>query len=155
MLAGSRRFSVGCMRDMTTLVVGYDGSEEARAALAYAAVRVHAGRLFIVAAADRAPDYLGGPYYQGFIDAADARAQTLLDDAAAQMPAGVDFSTELLDGPPADAIVAVAEARGADAIVVGSRGRGRVGALLGSVSHEVLHLSDRPVVVIPSEKEQS
>jgi len=31
--------------------------------------------------------------------------------------------------------------------VVGSRGLGRVRALLGSVSHDLLHIADRPVVV--------
>jgi nucleotide-binding universal stress UspA family protein len=36
-------------------------------------------------------------------------------------------------------------------MVIGSRGLGR--AALGSVSHDVLHLTDRPVVVIPSRKE--
>jgi len=137
----------------STLVVGYDGSDEARAALAYAAEHVDGGRVFIVSAADRVPEYLGAQYYQGFVDAAHGRVQALLEDAASQMPAGVDFVTELLEGRPAEAIVAVADARDADEIVVGSRGLGRVRALLGSVSHEVLHLADRPVVVIPTEKE--
>jgi nucleotide-binding universal stress UspA family protein len=41
----------------STLVVGYDGSDEARAALAYAAEHVDGGRIFIVSAADRVPDY--------------------------------------------------------------------------------------------------
>jgi nucleotide-binding universal stress UspA family protein len=40
--------------------------------------------------------------------------------------------------------------RDADEIVVGARGLGRVRALLGSVSHELLHIADRPVVVIPA-----
>ena len=44
----------------------------------------------------------------------------------------------------------MARVRGADEIVVGARGLGRVRALLGSVSHELLHVADRPVVVIPS-----
>jgi len=38
----------------------------------------------------------------------------------------------------------------ADEIVVGARGLGRLRALLGSVSHELLHIADRPVVVIPT-----
>jgi nucleotide-binding universal stress UspA family protein len=65
--------------------------------------------------------------------------------------ANVDFETELPEGPAAEAIVNVADARDPDAMVIGSRGLGR--AALGSVSHDVLHLTDRPVVVIPSRKE--
>ena len=42
------------------------------------------------------------------------------------------------------------ESRDADEIVVGARGRGRIRALLGSVSHELLHIADRPVLVIPA-----
>ncbi|MGZ4186747.1 MAG: universal stress protein [Solirubrobacteraceae bacterium] len=37
-----------------------------------------------------------------------------------------------------------------DEIVVGSRGLGRVWALLGSVSHELLYIADQPVLVIPA-----
>jgi nucleotide-binding universal stress UspA family protein len=62
---------------------------------------------------------------------------------------GADFETELLETPPADAILAVAEARGADEIVVGQRGHGRLRSALGSVSHDVLHRAETPTVVIP------
>jgi nucleotide-binding universal stress UspA family protein len=62
----------------------------------------------------------------------------------------VEYETELIGGPAAEAIIDVARARHADEIVVGARGLGRVRALLGSVSHELLHIADRPVVVIPA-----
>lgn len=136
-----------------TVVIGYDGSYEARAALAYARERVNGGKLFIVTAAPAVPDLFGSPLYQHFVDAAHTNARRVLDQAAAQVPADVDFETELLEGSPAEAIVNVADARDADAIVIGSRGLGRVRATLGSVSHDVLHLTNRPVVVIPSKKE--
>lgn len=44
----------------------------------------------------------------------------------------------------------MARVRNVDEIVVGARGLGRIRALLGSVSHELLHIADRPVVVIPT-----
>lgn len=65
--------------------------------------------------------------------------------------AGVHWDTELLAGPPAEAIARVAAAREADEIILGSRGFGRVRALLGSVAHEVLHLAGCPVTVIPEQ----
>jgi len=62
---------------------------------------------------------------------------------------GVDVETELLDGNPADEIVAFADTIDADLIVVGSRGHGAIAsALLGSVSRGVLHESRRPVLVV-------
>ena len=139
-----------------TLVVGYDGSEAARKALEYAAGRVNGGRLFVVTAVVPPPEWMGAPGWQQIIDEEHRRGEQLLEDAVEQLPEGVDYVTELLEGPAADAIVKVAEARDADAIFVGSRGLGRVRAVLGSVSHDVLHLADRPVVVVPvhGEKEE-
>jgi nucleotide-binding universal stress UspA family protein len=38
---------------------------------------------------------------------------------------------------------------GADVIVMGSRGRGDLaGLVLGSTAHKVIHLADRPVLVV-------
>jgi len=88
------------------------------------------------------------------VDAAHARARALVDQAAAEVPEGVRFETELLEAPAPEAIVRVAETRDADEIVLGSRGLGRVQAILGSVSHDVLHPTDRPVVVVPARKER-
>jgi nucleotide-binding universal stress UspA family protein len=62
---------------------------------------------------------------------------------------GLQYELELIGNRPADAIVEVAKARDAELIVVGSRGLGRARYSLGSVSHELLQLSDRPVTVIP------
>jgi nucleotide-binding universal stress UspA family protein len=43
----------------------------------------------------------------------------------------------------------VAHAHDADEIVVGARGLGRFRGALGSVSHDLLHEADLPLVVIP------
>ena len=132
-----------------TLVVGYDGSEAARAALGHAASRVNGGKLYVVTAVVPPPEWMGNPGWQQAVDEEHKRSTKLLADAVEQLPEKVDCSTELLEGPAADAIVGVADARDADAIVVGSRGVGRVRAVLGSVSHDVLHLAYCPVVVVP------
>lgn len=52
-------------------------------------------------------------------------------------------------GAPASTIVDYAKNVKADLIVIGSRGRGALGSLLlGSVSHGVVHASDRNVLIV-------
>lgn len=135
-----------------TVVVGYDGSLPAREALAYAARRAASGgRVVAVHAFQPAADWLGEPYYQRALDAAMTHGRELLRSLEQGDDLGAELATSLLEGPPARAIVAAADARDADEIVVGSRGFGRLRGVLGSVSHAVLHAADRPVVVIPAD----
>jgi nucleotide-binding universal stress UspA family protein len=61
----------------------------------------------------------------------------------------IDWEPELIGGPAARAIADVATVRDADEIILGTRGFGRMRALLGSVAHELIHLAPCPVVVIP------
>lgn len=134
-----------------TVVVGYDESPPARAALAYAVGRAAGGgRVVVVHAFHPTPDWLGAPYSQRVLDAYQAHGRALLRSLE-ERDLGVELSTSLLEGPPARAIVAAADARDADEIVVGSRGFGRLRGVLGSVSHAILHETDRPVVVIPAD----
>jgi len=67
--------------------------------------------------------------------------------------AGIEASIETRDthyGQVAQALSAAADDLDADMIVVGSRGRSNVASLtLGSVSHKLLHLARRPVLVVP------
>jgi nucleotide-binding universal stress UspA family protein len=68
--------------------------------------------------------------------------------------AGIDARLETRDahyGQVAQALSAAADDLDADMIVVGSRGRSNVASLtLGSVSHKLLHLARRPMLVVPS-----
>jgi nucleotide-binding universal stress UspA family protein len=135
-----------------TLVVGYDGSDAARAALVFAACQAGpSGRVFVVHAYELPPDFLGSPDYGRVLSDRCNRGAALLRDLPLQddVLAGPEYETELIGGPAAQAIADVARARHADEIVVGGRGLGRVRAMLGSVSLELLHIADRPVVVIP------
>ena len=51
---------------------------------------------------------------------------------------------------PSDALIALAEEHDARAIVVGTHSESPLrGAILGSTPHKLLHLSRRPVVVVP------
>ena len=66
--------------------------------------------------------------------------------------AGIDAEGEVRQttfGHAAREIVADAKEHDAGVIIMGSRGRGDfAGALLGSTAHKVIHLADRPVLVI-------
>jgi nucleotide-binding universal stress UspA family protein len=136
------------------IVVGYDGSEPSRAAVSLAARRAGgSGKVFVVHAYDLPPDFLGFPNYQEMLSRRKDHGRALLDAlplTGDDELLDTEYETELLGGPPAQAIAEVARVRDADEIVVGARGLGRVRALLGSVSHELLHIADRPVVVIPA-----
>ena len=109
--------------------------------------------MFVVHAYELPPDFLGSPNFDRLLSDRKDHGRALLD----AMPLtgndellDTEYETELIGGPAAQAIADVARVRDADEIVVGARGLGRVRALLGSVSHELLQIADRPVLVIPA-----
>ncbi len=135
------------------VVVGYDGSPASRAALACAADRAGEGGLvYVVHAYSLRADWLGAPNYQRLLNIELNRAETLIgriEEESGSDLQGVVWEAEVIGDDPARAIAGVAAAREADEIIVGTRGFGRARALLGSVAHEVIHLAECPVTVIP------
>jgi nucleotide-binding universal stress UspA family protein len=82
-----------------------------------------------------------------------AEAQSIVEHAAKELhDAGVKAHYEVrstIYGQAGREIVDAASAHDAGVIVMGSRGRGDLaGLVLGSTAHKVIHLSDRPVLVI-------
>ena len=82
-----------------------------------------------------------------------AEARSVVEHAAQELDdAGIKTHYEVRHttyGRAAREIVAAARAHGADVIVMGSRGRSDLaGLVLGSTAHKVMHLSDRPVLVV-------
>jgi nucleotide-binding universal stress UspA family protein len=134
-----------------TIVVAYDSSPAARAALSLAAERARGGRLFIVHAYGAPKDFWGAQHYQEVLERSLQRGEDLLEAVATVEPrlAGLDYETELIPGTPAEVVAGVAEVRGADEIIVGTRGFGPLRAVVGSVAHGLLHLAPCPVTVIP------
>jgi nucleotide-binding universal stress UspA family protein len=130
------------------LVVGYDGSDNATAALDYATRRRDdlGGQLVAVCAYHAPADWLGAPYYQLSLDEEHELARELVRSLEDRP----DLEVDTVMAPPVDALTRVGQARDAAEIVVGARGLGRFRAALGSVSHGLLHEADRPVVVVPS-----
>jgi nucleotide-binding universal stress UspA family protein len=78
--------------------------------------------------------------------------QAVRDGVDALKQAGVDAEGEVRPttfGHAAREILADAKEHDAGVIIMGSRGRTDwTGALLGSTAHKVIHLTDRPVMVI-------
>jgi nucleotide-binding universal stress UspA family protein len=147
---GPTRRTLRSGSDEKTIIVGYDGSEAARAAVAYATRRVsNPGRVVAVHAFQGVPDRLGFPSYQRVLDASQAEGRRHLEALEAEWSAKAHLETSLLEGPAARAVLSAADAREADEIVVGSRGFGPFRGALGSVSHALLRDADRVVVVIP------
>jgi len=145
----------------TSILVGVDRSENSRAAVRHAAdIASHRrARLTLIAvyrpqlpwSMTMAPGGISQQTVDDVLDDARAEAQAALDEATALVPPDVDVHSVLASGEPAQAILDQASAGGDDLIVVGSRGRGDASSLLlGSVSHEVLHRSPVPVLVVHS-----
>jgi nucleotide-binding universal stress UspA family protein len=83
---------------------------------------------------------------------AEAKAAEILLRAVASVPADVSVTTVLTRQPVVRALLRQIEAGHHDLVVMGSRGRGAVrSALLGSVSHGVLHHSPVPVLIVHAE----
>jgi nucleotide-binding universal stress UspA family protein len=134
------------------VVVGFDGSPSSHVALSRAIRRVEpTGKLYLVHAWQVPEAWRGRGTYQPFVDRAMEAADAVLESARTAHPGlrDITWESELIGGPPARSIADVAKVRGADEIVIGTRGFGRVRALLGSVAHELIHLADCPVTVIP------
>lgn len=73
----------------------------------------------------------------------------IIADALRRVPDDVSVTTIITHDPVADVILQRVREGHHDLVVMGSRGRGTVrSALLGSVSHHVLHHSPVPVLIV-------
>jgi len=80
-------------------------------------------------------------------------AMTTLEGAADRLRPVLAVETAILAGRPAQAIAEEARRWSADVIVMGSRGHGALSTMvLGSVSAEVIDLTDRPVLVARTDR---
>ncbi|MEA2132109.1 MAG: hypothetical protein QOC68_18 [Solirubrobacteraceae bacterium] len=139
-------------RPNPTIVVGYDGSPAALAAVEHAIDRaLPDGRLVLVHAYSVPVDYVAASYYAELQQDAASWAETVLDDLERDCArlVTVEHRRDIAIGPAGPAIIRAAATSEADEILIGSRGHGRVRALLGSVAHDVIHRAECPVTVIP------
>jgi nucleotide-binding universal stress UspA family protein len=135
------------------VVVGVDGSEQARVAVLEAAAQAErlSAPLRVVCAV---------PQYNGSLAwvPAPMDREALFADIRTQLNAGsawirshfphLTVETQLVDGSPVDILVEAS--RHVELVVVGTRGRGGfAGMLLGSTSDGILHHAKGPVMVVP------
>jgi nucleotide-binding universal stress UspA family protein len=136
---------------MGVLVLGYDGSDCANAALDAAADLAKGLGDRIVIGFGYDP---GGPgeEFGATRDAIKKVGERVTSEAVERAKAaGAEVEIELVPERPTEALLSLAEKHDARAIVVGSYGEHPIkGALLGSVPHKLLHLSERPVLVVPA-----
>jgi len=136
---------------MKRIVVGFDGSEHSRKALARAAEIAHGATIAVVSAANVARlmrDPAGGA---APVDPADAEARTQALAEAREYLEGRGIEGVYVEGHgnPADVIVQEAEESGADLIVIGTRGLNAVQrVVLGSVSTNIVHHAPCDVLVV-------
>lgn len=132
-----------------TIVVGYDGTDGGHAALdeALKVAGELGGSVLAVYAYDKV---LSGGELADLDATVRARGEALLAEAGAQAAEqGVQCSTQYVEGRPADALVAAADAVDARFIVVGSYGERPLKAvLIGSTPYRLIHLAERPVLVV-------
>jgi nucleotide-binding universal stress UspA family protein len=134
---------------MKRIVVGFDGSDDARKALERAAELANGATVAVVSATSP-QTFLRDPG-ESKEDPADveARGQALDEARKFLEEKGVTGQYVAGHGHPADVIVAEAEESGADLIIVGTRGHNAAKRLvLGSVSTNVVHHATVDVLVV-------
>jgi len=141
------------------IVVGTDGSDTAREAVRQAGELAKAlgSRILLVSAYEPVPESRLSqertelPEDVSWVVNPREDVQGVLDEEAERVTAGGidDVETFAREGDPADAILDVAEEKGADLIVVGNKGMtGARRFLLGSVPNKVSHHAPCNVMIV-------
>jgi nucleotide-binding universal stress UspA family protein len=153
--------------DVRPVVLAYDGSAEAEAALREAVALFGQRPLIVVsvwepglamatmmpAAGEPSMGYMPDPDEVAAIDRAQSGHAGEVSEAGARLARELGATAEALSVPDslniAGTLIAIAEEHDARAIVVGSRGLGGIKArVLGSTSRKLLHDAHRPVLVV-------
>jgi len=134
------------------LIVGYDDSPGARAALEVAIeLAGDLGDRLVIAFGYEPPGDIGEELTAARAAVREIGERVAHHALSRATAAGVEAELAVVDARPVDALLELAEARDARMIVVGSYGESPIkGAILGSVPHKLLHLADRPVLAVPA-----
>jgi nucleotide-binding universal stress UspA family protein len=134
------------------LLVGYDGSEGARAALEFAIEEAELrGARIELCYSWTEPEVGIGVVTGSAGEEIEAEGRAMLAEAKdhVQEVSKVEVATTLVAGNPASRLIEASER--ADLVIVGARGHSALSALLlGSVADELAHHSPVPVVIVRS-----
>jgi len=137
------------------IVVGVDGSEAGKNAVHWAArlakeIKAQVTAVYAIDLPLALPEPYAIPFYLDDKWREGITAEFENKWCRPLKTAGVRYRAIVQDGRPASVILEVAEREKAEMVIVGRRGRGEVGELLlGSVSHEIVLHSKRPVLLVP------
>jgi nucleotide-binding universal stress UspA family protein len=137
---------------MGQIVVGYDGSACGDAALNSALEIAAELSDSVTVVFGYAPPGLWGGEIAEHEEAIEELGEKVMAKAKAQAAEkGVEIEAQLVAKRAAEALIEAAEQRDARMIVVGSFGDPPLkGMILGSTPNKLLHLSERPVLVVPA-----
>jgi nucleotide-binding universal stress UspA family protein len=139
-------------RSEPCIVVGYDGSPEARYAASWAARRVAPnGKLVLIHACRPRRRWLALAILRTAIERSD-RGRALIDELLMdgdEALLDIHVEARILDEDPAHALIEAARRYQAQEIVVGSHHRSRLDAVYGDVAAELVRSAPVPVCVVP------
>ena len=135
------------------LVVGYDGSDKGRAALDRAlGLASELGSRVVVVFGYAPPGIWGGEIADHEQAIEELGERVTAEAQALAAAAGAEIEVALVPKRASEALLETASARDARMIVVGTSGEGALkGMILGSTANKLLHLTDRPVLVVPTD----
>jgi nucleotide-binding universal stress UspA family protein len=148
----------------TTLVLGYDGSDCSKTALARTidlAAAIPDATVVVVYAYEFSIGYVPmgmadsplmmSAEFDDHAQLVQGYGQSQVDEAAERLAAaGVKAEKVVAEGRPVEVLLDTARDHGATLIVVGSHGQGAVSsAFMGSSALKLLHHSKLPVLVVP------
>ena len=138
------------------IVVGYDGSDGAKAALdeAIDLAQKLSGNVFVTYAYGGPRSYSGAPLTPR--SKLKELGEKLLGDAQAHGgDKRVPIESVLVNDSAAQGLLSVALQHGAEMIVVGTHGESPISAmLLGSTAYKLVHTTTTPVLVVPASMRQ-
>jgi nucleotide-binding universal stress UspA family protein len=147
--AAPRGWSEHHHHGLKEIAVAWDGSPEAREALAHAEMlaRRDSARLRLITVDIEATTLPGVVGWEPLIP---KTPEEVLAEGLAEVPDDIPADGRCLDGGSIPAVIADYCDEGIDLVVVGSRGYGALGrVLVGSVAAGLLHRAHCPVLVVP------